>query len=166
MMIKFKVVAKVRSNDRYSYILDRKPEFLYTKIDKETIIGECDGMLRFFKRDSFGKNWKAFGGAKFELELTDGTVEKCFGQWWDGMSKAAKELFNPDDITYFSYSTIEELEKFYVYSGGYAIRKWVEKLDASYKGRVYDYWEFEKFLKMNKLYEISRANAGNAVSIP
>lgn len=82
------------------------------------------------------------------------------------MSKAAKELFNPDDITYFSYSTIEELNKFYVYSGVYAIRRWIEKLDASYKGRVYDYWEFEKILKMNKLYEISRANAGNAVSVP
>lgn len=166
MKNKLKVVAKVRFNDGYSYVLDRKPEFLYTKIDHETIIGECDGMLQFFKRDSYGKNWKAFGGAKFELKLTDGTVEKCFGQWWDGMSKAAKELFNPDDIAYFSHSTIEELEKFYVYSGCYAIRRWVEKLDASYNGRVYDYWEFEKLLKMNKLYETARANTGNAVSVP
>ena len=165
MKIDFKVVAKVRSGDRYLYVLDRKPEFLYTKIDDETIIGECDGMLQFFKRDSYGKNWKAFGGAKFELKLTDGTVEKCYGQWWDGMSKAAKELFNPDDIRHFSYSTIEELNKFYVYNGCCAIRRWVEELDDSYKGTVYDYWEFEKLLKMNKLYEISRANAGHTVSV-
>ena len=148
---KFKVVAKVRCNDRYAYVFDRRPEFLYTKIDHETIIGECDGMLRFYKRDSFGKYWKAFGGAEFELKLTDGTVEKCFGQWWDGMSKAANELFNPDDITYFAYSTIEELRKCYVYSGCRAIRKWVGELDVSYEGTVYDYWEFEKLLKMNKL---------------
>lgn len=165
MKIDFKVVAKVRSGDRYLYVLDRKPEFLYTKIDDETIIGECDGMLQFFKRDSYGKNWKAFGGAKFELKLTDGTVEKCYGQWWDGMSKAAKDLFNPEDIVHFSYSTIEELNKFYVYSGSCAIRRWVEKLDDSYKGTVYDYWEFEKLLKMNKLYETARANAGHTVSV-
>ena len=35
-----KIIAKVTCNDGFAYVLNRMPKFLYTKLDRETIIGE------------------------------------------------------------------------------------------------------------------------------
>lgn len=142
-----KVMAKVRFNDGFAYVLNRHSNLLYTKIDEETIIGEDEGMLQFYKRGYCSPTWQAFAGRKFEIPLSDGTVEKCYGQWWDEMSEAARELFDPKDLCDFTFGTIDELRKCYVYVGCRAVRKWVEKLDSEYNGKIYGYWDFEKLIK-------------------
>ena len=79
---KIKIIAIIDNvNDGFAYVLNRNIEYIYTKIDRDTIIGEDEGLLKFFKRDTniypFGKT--AFGGRKFTLKLSDGTEEECHG---------------------------------------------------------------------------------------
>ena len=134
---KIKIVAKVYCNDSFAYVLNRMPSFTYVKPDWKTIIGKDEGMLKFYMYDRYTDRYKAFGGSKFQLHLADGSVEECHGQWWDGMNDTALKLFDRKDLCHFVYSTVEELKKYYVYTGCYAMIDWVERLDSEYKGKTY-----------------------------
>ena len=142
-----KVVAKVKFNDGFAYVLNRNLDFRYTKIDQKTIIGEDEGTLLFYTYEPPSWRWKAFTGRQFELTLTDGTVEKCHGQWWDGINDTIKELFDLDQIYYFSYSTIEMLKEHYLFMGCMAEKSWIEQLDSTYKDEIYGYWDYKKMIK-------------------
>ena len=149
-MEKIKIVAIVREPDgSYIYVINRDIEYIYTKIDSETIIGEDEGVLQFYKRDGiilpFGK--KAFGGREFTLKLSDGTEEKCNWQWRDDFSNTATELFNPDDILYFPSATVDDLKKFYLFYCRRCDKLWLDKLKAEYKGKVYEHDEYMAILR-------------------
>ena len=151
-MEKIKIVAIVREPDgSYAYVTNREIRYIYTKIDSETIIGEDEGVLTFYKRDGnilpLGKT--AFGGREFTLKLSDGTEERCNGLWWDDYSKAVIELFNLDDIVYFPSATVDDLKKFYLFYGRRCDKRWLEKLKAEYKGKIYDYEEYRRIVKEN-----------------
>ena len=67
---KIKIIAIISNfNNGFAYVLNRDIEYIYTKIDEDTIIGEDEGVLTFYKRDTkgslFGKT--AFGGVGFSL---------------------------------------------------------------------------------------------------
>ena len=147
---KIKIIAIIRNPDgHYGYVINRDIKYIYTKIDRETIIGEDEGVLQFYKRDAsvlpFGKT--AFGGRKFTLKLSDGTEEKCHGQWWDGMSKSAKELYNYDNIVDFPSETVNNLQKCYLFCGRCCDKEWLEELKAEYKGKIYNYDEYRNIIK-------------------
>ena len=149
-MEKIKIIAIIREQDGgYMYVINRDIKYIYTKIDRETIIGEDEGVLQFYKRDAsiypFGKT--AFGGREFTLKLSDGTVEKCNGQWWDDFSNAALELYNIDDIVYFPSATIDDLKKFDLFYCRRCDRRWLEKLEAEYKGKIYTRDEYRDIIK-------------------
>lgn len=149
-MKKIKIIAIIREQDgRYMYVINRDIKYIYTKIDRETIIGEDEGVLQFYKRDAsiypFGKT--AFGGREFTLKLSDGTEEKCNGQWWDDFSNAALELYNIDDIVYFPSATIDDLKKFDLFYCRRCDRRWLEKLEAEYKGKIYTRDEYRNIIK-------------------
>ena len=149
-MEKIKIIAIIREqNDGYMYVINRDIKYIYTKIDRETIIGEDEGVLQFYKRDAsiypFGKT--AFGGREFTLKLSDGTEEKCKGQWWDDFSNAALELYNIDDIVYFPSATIDDLKKFDLFYCRRCDRRWLEKLEAEYKGKIYTRDEYRNIVK-------------------
>ena len=146
-MENIKIIAKVKFNNEYAYVLDRKVDFLYTKMDDETIIGYYEGMYRFYKKDTFCSRWNAFGGHKFQLKLTDGNIEECYGQWWDGMTNTARELLSDVKLDFFTFSSIDELKRCYVYTGCYCDKEWLDKLDKEYTGKIYEYYEYEKVLK-------------------
>lgn len=151
MKAKLKIIAIVKSGEQTYYVLNRPIQYSYTKIDRETIIGEDEGALCFYKRDDivmpFGKT--AFGGRKFTLQLTDGTIEECCGQWWDDMSKSANELFPFDSICDFFHATKDELKEYYLFYGGMCEKRWLEKLVAEYRGATYEYWEYKNMIKSN-----------------
>lgn len=147
---KIKIIAIIRNPDgHYGYVINRDIKYIYTKIDRETIIGEDEGVLQFYKRDAsiypFDKT--AFGGLEFTLKLSDGTEEKCNGQWWDDFSKAAIELFNLDDIVYFSSATIDDLKKYDLFYCRHCDKRWLEKLKAEYKGKIYNRDEYLNIIK-------------------
>lgn len=149
---KIRIEAIVMHGDHRYYVINRPLQKSYTKIDHETIIGEDEGALSFYKREfltlPFGKT--AFGGRKFTLTLTDGTVEKCWGQWWDGITDSARELFSSTRIKHFAWNTADELKNCYVFYGGECEAAWLEKLEAEYQGKLYDYDEYEKIIKAKK----------------
>lgn len=149
-MEKIKIIAIIREQDGgYMYVINRDIKYIYTKIDIETIIGEDEGVLQFYKHDAsiypFGKT--AFGGREFTLKLSDGTEEKCNGQWWDDFSNAALELYNIDDIVYFPSATIDDLKKFDLFYCRRCDRRWLEKLEAEYKGKIYTRDEYRDIIK-------------------
>ena len=119
----------------------------YTKIDHETIIGEDEGILRFFKFEYPTPRFEAFAGRKFTLQLTDGSVEECHGQWWDDMSKSARELFKDTRLCHFAHETKEKLKECYVFCGCVCEMVWLEKLLSEYKGDVFEYWEYKEKLR-------------------
>lgn len=144
---KIKIEAIVKTSDSLCFVINRPINLLYTKIDRETIIGYDEGVLSFYRKETYSSKLKAFGGRKFKLQLTDGSIEECFGQWWDGMSESAKELYNSNNICYFPSATKDELKECYVYIGYRCEKKWLEKLISEYKGKIYEYWEYEKKIR-------------------
>lgn len=151
MRDRIKIIAIVKSGGTSFFVLNRRVQYSYTKIDRETIIGEDEGVLCFYKRDDMALPFgmRAFAGRKFTLPLTDGTSEQCSGQWWDAMSTSARELFPLDSLCSFPHATIDELRKCYVFCGGACEKQWLEKLVAEYKGAVYEYWEYENMINPN-----------------
>lgn len=144
---KIKIEAIVKSEHQIFYVLNRPLQMYYTKIDHETIIGEDEGVLRFYKFELPTSRFKAFAGHKFTLPLTDGSVEECHGQWWDDMTKSARELYEGVELRRFVYNTKQELKNCYVYYGAICEKKWLEKLLSGYKGDVFEYWEYKEKLR-------------------
>jgi hypothetical protein len=63
-------------------VLDRMPVFAYEKRGI-WLIGHDSGFFGFYVYERPGPTWKAFGGAKFDIPMVDGSVTKAVGQWWD-----------------------------------------------------------------------------------
>lgn len=142
-----KIEAIVKSKDeRFFFVFNREIEFIYTQFDRETIIGEDEKIYNFFFYESPSKNWKAFGGREFDLKMSDGSTIHCFGQWWDGLSKTARLMFD-DVLSNIAYSDVESLKKCYVYCSGRCDINWINKLLSEYNGKIYEYYEFEKIIK-------------------
>ena len=145
-----KILAVVKFNDGEAFVLEKTPDLKYTKYDNKTIVG-TDGCFLdcyYYERPIKPINpnwsgWQAFGGRKFDLELTDGTVEHCYGQWWSGVSEKAREVIN-DDIVSITACSIDKLKKCYVFNGYEGMKKGMEKLRSKYKGYVYPYWHYSK----------------------
>lgn len=126
------------------YVLNRPLQMAYTKIDPDSIIGEDEGVLLFYEKLG-GKD--AFGGREFTLNLTDGSVENCSGQWWDFRSESARLLYPDEAICNFAHSTKDDLNKCYVFYGAKCEKQWLDNLVSEYQGKIYEYWEYEKMIK-------------------
>lgn len=142
-----KLVAVVKFNDGVALVLDTPINKEYTKYG-DTIIGK-DGIFHAsYVYGSCSDRWKAFAGRRFDLPLTDGTIEHCYGQWWDGISAKTNELI-PNIISVTACS-IPELKKCYVFNSHYANRDEFRALLATYTGRIYDYYEYDAMITTNK----------------
>lgn len=103
-------------------VVDRMPRFIYQRRG-DTLIGHDSGFFKFFGYGRPGPNWQAFGGAKFQIPMADGSVIEADGQWWDVCPKDFSE------VTYgLGVSTIAELEKCHVFTGGIHVDR--ELVDA------------------------------------
>jgi len=148
-----KIIAVVEMNDGEAFVLDQKPDLKYTKYGFDTIVGIDEPFLSCYYHQTpippkYDKSfpWQAFAGRKFDLPLTDGTVEHCYGQWWWGITKSAKEQFDDEIITVTACDK-ESLRKCYVFGGYQGLEKGIQKMRSEYTGKVYGYWEYQKFLK-------------------
>ena len=143
--IRIEAIVKHKSGQVF-FVFNRKVEFIHTQFDRETIIGEDEKIYNFYLYESPSKNWKAFGGREFDLKMSDGSTTHCFGQWWDGLSKTARLMFD-GTLSNIAYSDIEDVKKCYVYCGGRCDTNWINKLLSEYNGKIYEYYEFEKLIK-------------------
>lgn len=140
-----KLLAVVKFNKEEAFVFDKKPEFINLKLNSNTIVSIAENGLFI---NCYGKQFdpccKAFGGAKFELNLLNGEIEKCEGQWWDSTTKKAKEIIG--ETCHITYKDIDSLKSCYVYTGCYSKPELFKKIRNSYTDKVYEYREYEKIL--------------------
>lgn len=145
-----KILAVVKFNDGEALVLEKEPELIYTKYDSHTIVG-TDGLFHVcYGYERPDERWKAFGGRKFELPLSDGTTEFCNGQWWASMtSRAVKELGITEDNKAVSVTacSIDNLKRCYVFHGYTSTKQAYLDFRKTYDGPVYEYREYEKLIK-------------------
>lgn len=146
---KFKIIKVVKFNDHEALVLNKAPEFVFERFDN-TLVGRDGMFIRLYKYERPTERWKAFGGTEFDLKMRDGSIEHCYGQWWDGITdRAFKELGieSRNEICSPTYGTVTALEKCYVFTSGYALQRDYDQFRATYKERVLEYWEYESELK-------------------
>ena len=142
-----KIITVVKFNSGEAFVMENPIKLVYTKYGHDTIIG-TDGY--FISCYGYSREYdKAFAGREFDLELTDGTIEHCNGQWWDSITSRAREIID-GNIIHVTANNIERLKKCYVFNGYCSIEEKINKLRSQYKGKIYDYWEYEKVLKNDK----------------
>lgn len=142
-----KIIAIVKSKYREYFVFDEIPNPVHTRYCNDTIIGKSGCLYTCYGYGSCSDRWKAFGGREFDLNLSDGTVEHCYGQWWDKVtSRAVKELIinNKDrSLINVAANDIKHLTNCYVYCGFRAIESEIAEIRKQYTGKVYEYWEYE-----------------------
>lgn len=141
---KNKIVAVVKFNDREAYVLKKPIKLTYKKYD-DIIIGTdgCFIEAYYFEIDNHAK---AFAGRKFTLPLDNGDIVNCDGQWWYGLTKKSQKIIEKQTVG-ATVSDIETLRNCYVYSGYSAIKDSLKGLRDKYKGKVYEYYEYDKLIK-------------------
>src|SRR5690625_6053855 len=107
MAMDYNVEAVVEFNQGVAFVLDKPVKYKYYK-QGNLIIGLDDSctFIRCFKYSRPSPGFYAFGGSKFDLQLENGEVEHCYGQWWDGGYKEASELLGVELVD----ATFETLE--------------------------------------------------------
>jgi len=141
-----KIIAVVKFNKREAFVLENPIELKYTKYYNHTIVGTDGVFLNFYYYDSPSGSWEAFAGRKFDLKLTDGNIEHCYGQWWSGITKTARDVIK-DNIVAVTACSVTELKECYVFCGYYGIETKIKELREEYTGLIYEYEEYRKLLK-------------------
>ena len=155
-----KIVDVIGFNDGYAYVLDENYTLTYER-HGSLLIGS-DDTKTFFKvlqyapcggNPNFGGNY-AFGGAKFDLPMKDGTKMHCYGQYWDGGYGKAEKILGIC-FSDFVHGTIESLASCYVFRSGMVCKTKLKSLKKdfaiSHPGYTpWDYWEYEKHIKGEK----------------
>ena len=72
-------------------VINRKPKYLYER-KGIWLIGEDSGFFNFYYHQAPSGRFYAFCGRKFDIPLKDGSIEKAFGQWWDGIPSGYSDL--------------------------------------------------------------------------
>ncbi len=143
--MKNKIIAIVKFNSGEAFVMENSIKLEYTKYGSDTIIG-TDGCFLICYGYSNEQYDKAFAGRKFDLQLTDGNIEHCYGQWWNSVTKKAREV-TQGNIIHVTANSIDRLKNCYVFNGYCGIEDKVNKLRSEYSGKIYDYWEYEKIIK-------------------
>lgn len=142
-----KIIAVVKFNNGEAFVLDKIPEPIHIKYGSDTIIGKRGCFYTCYGYEECSGGWEAFAGREFDLNLSDGTVEHCYGQWWDmvtGRAKKELEINNEDKVLVnVTANDIDELTECYVYYGFRAIASEVVELRKQYTGKVYGCREYE-----------------------
>ncbi|MFX3616251.1 MAG: hypothetical protein ACE3JK_01805 [Sporolactobacillus sp.] len=142
------VVVLVKFNADKALVLKDKLDFVYEKFGNILIGTDASGLFHrvlIYGRPS--EDWKAFGGWEFDLNMKDGSITHCDGQWWDGGRSKARQILKKElvDVT---LDSIAGLKRCYVFSGGTCIdEKDLALLISDYHGKVYEYREYEQLLK-------------------
>ena len=64
-----------------------------------------------------------------------------------GLEINFSNLYDLDDIVYFPSATIDDLKKYYLFYGRRCDKRWLEKLIAEYKGKIYEHDEYRNIIK-------------------
>jgi len=93
-------------------VINRSPIFKYER-KENWLIAEDSGFFSFYQYIPPSKGFYAFAGREFTIPMVDGTFEKAYGQWWDGVPSEYLDL-----LVSTGCSTLVELDRCYVFYGG------------------------------------------------
>lgn len=139
-----KIIAKVKFNNEFAYVLDQDIELKYVELKDGSFVGfdESKTFYNYYGHYSYSGGG-AFGGREFTLDMLDGTIKKIKDYWWDGLTETIKKYFRDNDIEFISI-TVESkpsLMDCYVFCGMSANKEGFEKLLNEYTGKTYEYNE-------------------------
>lgn len=137
----FSIVALVDANGLTCVVLNRPLNLLYERVGKDYI--GSDGPFRnllYYERGC--GSFVAFAGRELTLQMKDGSVEKVKDHWWHGIPEGCIET---------AAGTVEELKKWYVFSGVSILKEEYENMRSKYSGCVYQYWDYEKIIKFDDM---------------
>jgi len=141
------LIAVVKFNQGEAFVLSDKVEFKYQQHGNLIIgIDDSETFLDLYVYERPTPSFKAFGGHEFDIQLENGEVIHCNGQWWSGGIKQAEHILGKE-ITNVTYKSQQELKDCYVFTGCCAIKEKLEALRETYDGVVYEYREYEQLLK-------------------
>lgn len=149
-----KVISRVKFNDGFAFVLSDMPKLTYTKY-KTCIIGTDGTFYQCYSYERPTGRWKAFAGRKFDIILSDGTVEKCYGQWWSLVNKEAAEIIGNSLIS-VTANSIASLKECYVYYGYMAHPEKFKNLVGGYNGITWGYHDYDALINRNKYKKLSR----------
>ena len=151
------IKAVVKFNDGFAIVLEEKPKLVYKRIGTNIIYGTDGIFYKCYGFDRPSKGWEAFGGSKFDLEMEDGEVINCYGQWWDSGSNKVGEHVGCK-IGHAAVGVIDDLKRCYVYSGyDVDVEKYNEFL-KTYTGTIFEYMDYEKIIKFDDMRSKSFRN--------
>jgi hypothetical protein len=93
-------------------VVDRMPDFVYER-KGSWLFGHDSGCFKFYAHEAPGPTWKAFGGAKFSIPLSDGSVIEASGQWWGAFPADFRQL-----VYSYGMNTPDALSQCHVFMGG------------------------------------------------
>lgn len=144
-----KVIARVRFNSGFAYVLDTKIEFKYSQ-HNTCIIGKDGAFRNFYAYDKPSPGFYAFGGRKFTINLENGGEVEAWGQWWSGLNSESLGLLESPVIN-VTVGYLDDLKQCYVFSGMWAVSFEFAQLIKEYRGITYEYWDYDKILRIGKL---------------
>lgn len=145
-----KIIAKVKFNDGFAYVLDQKIELEYEQLKDNSLIG-FDKSKTFYDYYSYKieKGFKAFGGREISLKMTDGTTRIIKDYWWSSSLIFSKKYFKNDNVSFIRVVANDEnsLFNYFVFYEYYANKEAFEKLEKEYNGKIYEYKNLEKICR-------------------
>ena len=100
----------VKFNNSIALVVDDIPTLTYEKRGKYLIGSDNNGILfdcLYYMRDSM---FKAFAGREFDLQMKDGSIIRCDGQYWSGKTKECGEELGIElcDVTLQSKQKLQD----------------------------------------------------------
>lgn len=154
-----KIIAMVRFNDNWAYVFDEPISLKYREeVHDGTryLIGQSGPFFDFLKYEKSAGRFKAFAGRPLTLHMVDGTTQIVKNDWWS--------CGNPlGETQHITYSTVAELKRCYVYSGGECHAAALQEMTEEYDNRTskpyghraggyrYDYYDYEKIINFDDL---------------
>jgi hypothetical protein len=136
-----KILAAVKFNDSRAYVLDQRPQLVYTKYNT-CIIGTDGIFYHCYCYEAPSGRWKAFGGRKFTLTMQDGEVIECYGQWWDGINAEARRIIGKELIS-VAAAAKNDLDECYVFCSYSANPEAFQQLVTAYDGITWGYQDYD-----------------------
>ena len=145
------MIAAVLVNREVSPVLKEKVEYTYRKYPGLLIGQDATGtFFQVYKYERPTKYSKAFGGDKFDIQLENGEVEHCYGQWWDGGGDEAAKLLGKE-LVRIACGTEQGLEDCYLFYSCYADKEKLDELMSKYTGKVYEYNEYRDIMRERRM---------------
>lgn len=148
-----KIVDMVKANSRLWIVFDEPVGQLTYEKHGGLLIGS-DELGIFYDclyYDRPTPSMKAFGGREFDLQMKDGSVTHCNGQYWHGHIAEAEKVVG-EEIAEIGASTKEELKRCYVFTSRNISMKRLDEMIEEFKlshpdYEPWEYWQYEKMLK-------------------